>query len=321
MATKVRPRYPKPAWLKVRAPTGDRFTGLKRLMRTQSLHTVCEEARCPNIGECWNDGHATFMILGDTCTRACGFCAVTSGRPDAIDPLEPLRLAAAVERMELDYCVITSVNRDDAPDGGAGVFAGCIRAVRRVRPSCQVEVLIPDFMGNWDALATVMEARPVVLNHNTETVPRLYARVRPKARYERTLELIRRAADLAPDVATKSGVMVGLGETRRRAASDAGGPCGAPLRAAHRGAIPPADAQALAGRAFLSPRRVRGNRRGGPSARVRPRGVGASGAQLVPRRTASPGRLTEPRTRGMNNRARRGTLVPPEAPRCGRAAV
>jgi len=214
MATKVRPRYPKPAWLKVRAPTGDRFTGLKRLMRTQSLHTVCEEARCPNIGECWNDGHATFMILGDTCTRACGFCAVTSGRPGEIDPLEPLRLAAAVERMGLDYCVITSVNRDDVPDGGASVFAGCIRAVRRVRPSCQVEVLIPDFMGNWDALATVIEARPVVLNHNTETVPRLYARVRPKARYERTLELIRRAADLAPDVATKSGVMVGLGETR-----------------------------------------------------------------------------------------------------------
>ena len=214
MATEVRPRYPKPAWLKVRAPTGDRYTGLKRLMRTQALHTVCEEARCPNIGECWNDGHATFMILGDTCTRACGFCAVTSGRPDALDPLEPLRLAAAVERMGLDYCVITSVNRDDVPDGGAGVFADCIQSVRRVRPSCQVEVLIPDFMGNWDALATVMAARPVVLNHNTETVPRLYGRVRPKARYERTLELIRRAADLAPDVATKSGVMVGLGETR-----------------------------------------------------------------------------------------------------------
>ncbi len=214
MVTEVRPRFPKPAWLKVRAPTGDRYTGLKRLMRTQSLHTVCEEARCPNIGECWNDGHATFMILGDTCTRACGFCAVTSGRPGALDPLEPLRLAAAVERMGLDYCVITSVNRDDVADGGAGVFADCIRAVRRVRPSCQVEVLIPDFMGNWDALATVMEARPVVLNHNTETVPRLYARVRPKARYERTLELIRRAADMAPDVATKSGVMVGLGETR-----------------------------------------------------------------------------------------------------------
>ncbi len=214
MATEVRPKYPKPAWLKVRAPTGDRFTGLKRLMRTQALHTVCEEARCPNIGECWNDGHATFMILGDTCTRACGFCAVTSGRPDALDPLEPLRLAAAVDRMGVDYCVITSVNRDDVSDGGASVFAGCIRAVRRVRPSCQVEVLIPDFMGNWDALATVIEARPVVLNHNTETVPRLYGRVRPKARYARTLELIQRAAALAPDVATKSGVMVGLGESR-----------------------------------------------------------------------------------------------------------
>jgi lipoic acid synthetase len=204
----------RPVWLRVRPADSPKVRELRNLFRGQSLHTVCEEARCPNIGECWNDGHATFMILGDTCTRACGFCAVTSGRPGALDPLEPLRLASAVERMGLDYCVITSVNRDDVADGGAGVFADCIRAVRRVRPSCQVEVLIPDFMGNWDALATVLEARPVVLNHNTETVPRLYARVRPKARYERTLELIRRAASMTPDVATKSGVMVGLGETR-----------------------------------------------------------------------------------------------------------
>ncbi len=214
MATDVWPKYPKPGWLKVRVPTGDRYTGLKRLMRTQALHTVCEEARCPNVGECWNDGHATFMILGETCTRACGFCAVTSGRPGELDPLEPLRLAAAVERMKLDYCVITSVNRDDLPDGGAGVFAACIRAVARLRPACQVEVLTPDFMGDWDALATVVEARPVVLNHNTETVPRLYGRVRPKARYERSLELIRRVTELSSEVATKSGVMVGLGESR-----------------------------------------------------------------------------------------------------------
>ena len=214
MATEVRPKHPKPAWLKVRAPTGDRYTAIKRLMRTQALHTVCEEARCPNVGECWNDGHATFMILGDTCTRACGFCAVTSGRPGELDLMEPLRLATAVDRMKLDYCVITSVNRDDVPDGGASVFAACIRAVRRLRPSCQVEVLIPDFMGNWEALATVVDARPVVLNHNTETVPRLYACVRPKARYERSLELIRRVTELSAEVATKSGVMVGLGESR-----------------------------------------------------------------------------------------------------------
>lgn len=214
MTTEIRPTVPKPAWLKVRAPTGERYTGIKRLMRKQDLHTVCEEARCPNVGECWNDGHATFMILGDTCTRSCGFCAVTSGRPREVDPMEPVRLAAAVERMKLDYCVITSVNRDDVADGGASVFAACIRAIGRLRPSCQVEVLIPDFMGNWDALATVLEARPVVLNHNTETVPRLYSLVRPKARYERSLELIRRARQLSPDVATKSGVMVGLGESR-----------------------------------------------------------------------------------------------------------
>ncbi len=215
MATEVRPKHPKPAWLKVRAPTGGRYTGIKRLMHTQALHTVCEEARCPNVGECWNDGHATFMILGDTCTRACGFCAVTSGRPGELDLMEPLRLATAVDRMKLEYCVITSVNRDDVPDGGASVFAACIRAVGRLRPSCQVEVLIPDFMGNWEALATVVDARPVVLNHNTETVPRLYARVRPKARYERSLELIRRVTELSAEVATKSGVMVGLGESRQ----------------------------------------------------------------------------------------------------------
>ena len=214
LAAEARIRPAKPSWLKVRAPTGQRYLDLKRLMRSQSLHTVCEEARCPNVGECWNDGHATFMILGDTCTRACGFCAVNSGRPGDVDPMEPLRLAIAVERMKLDYCVITSVNRDDVSDGGAGIFASCIRAVQRTRPSCQVEVLIPDFMGNWNALQTVVDARPVVLNHNTETVPRLYPRVRPKARYTRSLELISRAAGLSSDLTTKSGVMVGLGESR-----------------------------------------------------------------------------------------------------------
>ncbi len=181
-------------------------------MRSHGLHTVCEEARCPNVGECWNSGTATFMILGDTCTRACGFCAVTSGRPDGLDVLEPFRLAQAVETLGLDYAVITSVNRDDLADGGAGIFAACIRAIRDRTPNCEVEVLIPDFEGNWDALAEVVRARPVVLNHNTETVPRLYPRARPKARYERSLELIRRVKLIDGSMTTKSGLMVGLGE-------------------------------------------------------------------------------------------------------------
>lgn len=211
--TAVRSHQRLPGWLKVRFPAGDRYHELKALMREHRLHTVCEEARCPNIGECWNAGTATFMILGDVCTRACGFCAVTSGRPGAIDELEPLRLARTVELLGLDYCVITSVNRDDQPDGGAHVFARCINAIRYRRPQTRVEVLIPDFMGNWDALRTVVEARPFVLNHNVETVPRLYPKVRFKARYERSLELLARAKRLAPDLLTKSGLMVGLGES------------------------------------------------------------------------------------------------------------
>ena len=208
-----RPFPRKPSWLKARFPAGERFSGIKSLLREHDLHTVCEEARCPNIGECFNAGTATFMILGDICTRACGFCDVTSGRPEGLDLLEPFRLAQAVERLGLDYVVITSVNRDDLEDGGAEVFAACIRAIRRRLPETQVEVLIPDFEGNWDALATVIEARPVVLNHNTETVPRLYRRVRPKARYQRSLELIRRVKELDPEMTTKSGIMLGLGET------------------------------------------------------------------------------------------------------------
>ena len=203
----------KPAWIRSRFPGGERFMELKRLLREESLHTVCEEASCPNIGECFNAGTATFMILGDVCTRACGFCDVTSGRPDALDPLEPARLAATVERLGLDYVVITSVNRDELPDGGAAVFAACIRAIHARRPDCEVEVLIPDFDGNEQALHTVLEAAPVVLNHNTETVPRLYPRVRPRGDYERSLELIRRVKRRDPAMTTKSGLMVGLGET------------------------------------------------------------------------------------------------------------
>ena len=205
-------RERKPEWIRARFPGGERYMELKRILREGQLHSVCEEARCPNIGECFNAGTATFMILGDTCTRACGFCDVTSGRPQALDLLEPFRLARTVERLGLDYAVITSVNRDDLDDGGASVFAACLRAIRQRLPACEVEVLIPDFEGNWEALRTVVEAQPVVLNHNTETVPRLYRRVRPKARYSRSLELLARVKQINPAMTTKSGVMVGLGD-------------------------------------------------------------------------------------------------------------
>jgi lipoic acid synthetase len=209
------PREPKPPWLKVRFPAGERYQRTKVLLRQHQLHTVCEEAYCPNIGECFSAGTATFMILGDVCTRSCGFCVVRSGRPQQeLDWLEPYRLAKAVHMLDLDYVVITSVNRDDQPDGGAAIFAACIRTIRRDRLHCRVEVLIPDFVGNWSALATVVQARPYVLNHNTETVPRLYRRVRPRACYQRSLELLRRAKELAPSLLTKSGLMVGLGETQ-----------------------------------------------------------------------------------------------------------
>jgi len=210
-----RPRERKPPWLKVRFPAGDGYQRIKSLLRTHELHTVCEEAHCPNIGECFNSGTATFMILGDTCTRSCGFCAVTTGRPEpTLDWLEPVRLARSVRTLGLDYVVITSVNRDDQPDGGAGIFAACIRAIRNDNAGCRVEVLVPDFLGERDALATVVDAKPFVLNHNVETVPRLYGRVRPKARYERSVALLRAAKERDPSLLTKSGLMVGLGETQ-----------------------------------------------------------------------------------------------------------
>ena len=202
---------PRPAWIKARAPVGEGYDRLAGLMRSLGLHTVCEEARCPNIGDCWNRGTATFMILGDVCTRACGFCAVKTGLPARPpDPEEPRRVADAVARMGLRHAVITSVNRDDQRDGGAGVFAECIRKVRERIPGCTVEVLVPDFKGDAAALQTVIDAAPDILNHNTETVPRLYRRVRPGARFERSLELLGRAR--AAGLVTKSGVMVGLGE-------------------------------------------------------------------------------------------------------------
>jgi lipoic acid synthetase len=214
LVVEPRPIERKPEWLKVRFPAGDRYQKLKSLMREHNLHTVCEEARCPNIGECWNSGTATFMILGDVCTRSCGFCAVKTGRPGEIDLLEPARVAETVRTLGLDYVVITSVNRDELPLGGAEVFAGCIRAIRRDDPAVRVEVLIPDFKGEREALATVVRARPFVLNHNIETAPRLYPWVRPQAVYERSLNVIREAKAMAPDMLTKSGFMVGLGETR-----------------------------------------------------------------------------------------------------------
>jgi lipoic acid synthetase len=204
----------KPEWLKVRFPAGPNYERLRELMRSKELHTVCEEARCPNIGDCWNRGTATFMILGDTCTRSCGFCAVKTGRPGALDLGEPGRVGLAAQRMALRHVVITSVNRDELPDGGAAIFAETIHWVRKLSPGTTIEVLIPDFKGDWDALATVLAAKPEILNHNTETVPRLYRHVRPQAVYERSLELLRRARELDPEALTKSGVMVGFGETR-----------------------------------------------------------------------------------------------------------
>ena len=194
-------------------PGGPNYLELRDLIRGSQLHTVCEEAHCPNIGDCWERRSATFMILGDICTRACAYCAVTTGTPVGLDLQEPGRLAETVERMGLRYAVITSVNRDDLPDGGAFIFAQCIRQVRKRLPACKVEVLIPDFCGDWDALAAVMDAMPDTLNHNIETVRRIFPRVRPKGDYDQSLELIARARALVPGGVTKSGMMVGLGET------------------------------------------------------------------------------------------------------------
>jgi lipoic acid synthetase len=203
---------PKPEWLKARAPLGDNYHDLKKLARSLHLHTVCESAHCPNIGECWNHRTATFMMLGNTCTRRCGFCAVPKGRPDAIDFDEPRRVAEAVATLGLKFAVITSVNRDDDILGGARAFAMVIEEIRKQAPGCQVEVLVPDFQGNEEAIRTVVAARPEILNHNTETVPRLYRAVRSGARYERTLRLLEYAKEQDPTITTKSGVMVGLGE-------------------------------------------------------------------------------------------------------------
>ena len=209
----------RPDWLKVRLPGGDNYFELKRLMRGHGLHTVCESARCPNIAECWNHRTATFMILGDLCTRSCSFCSVPKGKPLPVDFEEPERVAAAAEAMGMLYVVVTSVDRDDQPDGGASVFAGTIAALRRRIAGVRVEVLIPDFRGSDAALQIVLDARPDILNHKTETVPRLYPVARRGSRYERSLRLLARSSEMAPEIPTKSGLMVGLGETLEEVSS------------------------------------------------------------------------------------------------------
>ncbi len=208
----IKPREPKPEWLKVRAPGSENYLRLKGIMRELKLNTVCEDAHCPNIGECWHHGTATFMILGDVCTRSCAYCAVKHGKPATLDLDEPVRVAGAVQAMRLRYAVVTSVDRDDLADGGGAIFAGTIREIKARVPDCRVEVLIPDFKGDEAPLRTVLAARPDILNHNTETVPRLYRMARSGGKYSRCLELLERSTRIAPDIPTKTGLMVGLGE-------------------------------------------------------------------------------------------------------------
>ncbi|MGD2183801.1 lipoyl synthase [Lusitaniella coriacea] len=204
----------KPEWLRVKAPQWQRVGSVKEILRDLNLNTVCEEASCPNIGECFNAGTATFLIMGPACTRACPYCDIDfEKKPQALNPLEPFNLAEAVRRLNLNHVVITSVNRDDLPDGGAVQFQRCIEKIREVSPKTTIEVLIPDLCGNWQALETILRAEPEVLNHNTETVPRLYRRTRPQGDYARSRELLRRTRELAPWIYTKSGIMAGLGET------------------------------------------------------------------------------------------------------------
>lgn len=204
----------KPEWLRVKAPQWQRVGNIKEILRDLSLNTVCEEASCPNIGECFNAGTATFLIMGPACTRACPYCDIDfDKKPKSLDPTEPSRLAEAARRMQLNHLVITSVNRDDLPDGGASQFVNCINSVRDVCPNTTIEILIPDLCGNWQALESLLQSVPEVLNHNTETVPRLYRRVRPQGDYQRTMELLQRSRQISPTTYTKSGIMVGLGET------------------------------------------------------------------------------------------------------------
>ncbi|HEY7086786.1 MAG TPA: lipoyl synthase [Tepidisphaeraceae bacterium] len=200
----------KPPWLKMKMPGGEGYSRLLKLVTDQNLHTVCQSAKCPNLGECWSAGTATLMILGDVCTRSCGFCHIATGKPPVLDLDEPRRVGEVVAAMGLKHVVITSVNRDELPDGGAAVWADTIRQIRQQAPGTNVEVLIPDFCGNWDALQLVLDEKPEILNHNVETVPRLYSRVRPQAKYHRSLKLLQIARDRG--FVTKTGMMLGLGE-------------------------------------------------------------------------------------------------------------
>ncbi|NTV64573.1 MAG: lipoyl synthase, partial [Oscillochloris sp.] len=211
------PRLRRPEWLKTRAPSGANYSDVLTLMRQKGLNTVCEEAHCPNIGECWNHRTATFLLLGGICTRGCRYCAISKGKPLPIDEGEPERVAASVAHLRLRYAVLTSVNRDDQPDGGAHIFARTIELIRATTPDCQIEVLIPDFDGNWDALQMVLEARPDVLNHNIESIARLFRRFRPRASFVQSIELLGRARAFDPQIVTKSGMMVGAGETNEEA--------------------------------------------------------------------------------------------------------
>jgi lipoic acid synthetase len=208
------PAHPlrRPPWIRVKAPSGETYENVRELMRSKTLHTVCEEAQCPNIGECWGKGTATFLMMGDTCTRSCGFCDIKTGRPNPLDWAEPNRIAQSVRAMNLRHVVITSVNRDDRPDGGAPIFAMVIRRIRQLQPGCSIEVLIPDFKGNRTALKIVMDAQPEILNHNVETVPRLFKKVQPQDDYDWAIATLRNAKELDPLVLTKSGIMLGLGE-------------------------------------------------------------------------------------------------------------
>ena len=269
-----------PEWIKSRLPSGDNYHDLKGLLRGLNLNTVCEEAHCPNIGECWDQRTATIMILGDTCTRACGFCAVKTGRPTWFDDDEPRRVAEAVGAMRLEHVVVTSVARDDLPDGGSRIFAETILAMRATSPGMGIEVLIPDFDGSDDRLRTVMDARPDILNHNLETVKRLQKPVRKRARWDRSLYVLRRAKEMAVEIGyavhTKSSLMVGLGETRDGADRGVRGAARERRRHPDRRAVPPAVRQAPAAGALLPPRRVRRHEARGAGARVQARRVGAA---------------------------------------------
>jgi len=209
----VRPKHRHPEWIRARIPSGENYERLNELMRSKSLHTVCEEAQCPNMGECWGAGTATFLMMGDICTRSCAFCDIKTGRPLPLDFAEPLRVATAVKAMNLRHVVITSVNRDERKDGGAPIFAAVIQRVRELQPGCSIELLIPDFKGSAEALQLVMDARPEILGHNVETVPRLFRKVQPQDHYEWAMATLENAKKMDPEVLTKSGIMVGLGET------------------------------------------------------------------------------------------------------------